>query len=206
MADTTVFDPTQSPALGDTNAILEEGQGFAQQTIPLQLGGLLEALAQLRAKAAGSVADIMPGILGPLASLREQYGQSSQAIARRLGYAGGGQVERGRQRLLAGATRQYASLLEQGQQEGFAGQLNVLGGFQPLLSGAASPPSVSTSYKPWTGGPALGASVGNILSLVNQLQGGPVASAGEAQAAVEAFRTGPGAAGLEPQPLGEPFT
>ncbi len=130
-----------------TADILKQGGDIAQSTIPFNVAGFLNALNTLRARAQGSTAELMPDIIGQLSDLRGQYAESSRAVSRRLGFSGGGQVERERGRLLGTASRQYANLLAGQQQSALAGQENLLGGFQPLLSGAAAPPSVSTEER-----------------------------------------------------------
>lgn len=124
--------------------ILREGRQLALQGVPLQVGNILSSLAELRARAAGSTAEILPDVIGQLGQLRSQYGGASQALARRLGYAGGGQVDREQGNLLGQATRQYGATITAQQQAGMASLINLLGGIQPQISGAARPPAVST--------------------------------------------------------------
>lgn len=124
--------------------ILREGRQLALQGVPTQVNNLLTSLAELRARASGSTAEILPDILGQLGQLRSQYSGASQALARRLGYAGGGQIDREQGNLLAGAVGQYGSAITQQQQAGMAALINMLGGIQPQIAGAARPPSVST--------------------------------------------------------------
>ena len=125
--------------------ILKRGRELALQGVPLQISNLFEALAQLRARAAGSTAEILPSIIGQLSQMRAQYSGASQAIARRLGFAGGGQTEREQGKALAGATRQYGGLITGQQQTSFAALIKQLSELQPSLSAAARPPSTSTS-------------------------------------------------------------
>jgi len=140
---------TAPPDLFSNQDLLTQGRNLATSSIPLQLGGLFEALAALRSKAAGSPSTILPGVISQLGGLRNTYAQASQALARRLGPSGGGQLQRGQQGLLTQATRQYAGLLGTGQQEGFTGLLNTTGGLQPTLSGAARPPNIGERQSPF---------------------------------------------------------
>jgi hypothetical protein len=176
--------------------ILQRGRTLAQQTVPLQVSNLLDALGQLRARAAGSTAEIFPDIMGQLGQLRAQYSGASQALARRLGYAGGGQTERDQGRALAQATQQYGSLITQQQQAGFAQLLNTLGGLQPQLSGAARAPSVTTrtpgdveggTINPALYGKALASLVGTGRQIYDYYAG-PRADAANAASTIEGFR------------------
>ena len=134
-----------TPQVASTEDILAQGRGIALSGVPLQVGGLLEATNQLRARSTGSTASIFPAILGQLGDLRKQYATASQALARKLGPAAGGFTKRGQKQLLGQAGQQYASLLDKSQQEAFAGLLNTQAGFQPTLGSAARAPVVSTS-------------------------------------------------------------
>lgn len=166
------------PVFGDQNAdqnpllssedLLTKGRELAIGGVPLQLGGLLEALAQLRARAAGSPAAILPSVIGQLSDLRGQYANASQAISRRLGFSGGGQNTLGRQRLLTQAGSQYANLFGQQQQQGFSGLLNTEGAIQPALSGAARPPSTGVRTSPFDAS-LVGTAAFNIGKLAQRL-------------------------------------
>lgn len=157
----------QNPLLSSED-LLTRGRELAISGVPLQLGGLLEALAQLRARAAGSPAAILPSVIGQLSELRGQYANASQAISRRLGFSGGGQTTRDRQRLLTQTAGQYANLFGQQQQQGFSGLLNVQGAIQPALSGAARPPSTGARTSPFDTSLA-GTAAFNIGKLAQQL-------------------------------------
>jgi hypothetical protein len=154
-AGSTTTGGTTGPNTPDSGAVissadvLTQGAEMAQQGIPLQLGGLLDSLAQLRARATGSTADILPGIIDQLASLRSGYAGATQAIAKRLGFAGGGQTVRASAADLAQATQAYQALIQQGQQKAQADIINVEGKFQPLLSGAARAPNVGVRTSPF---------------------------------------------------------
>lgn len=157
----TVEQQTSSPQFGGqtrpaaltSEDMLTQGREMALQGVPLQIGGLLSALSQLRARASGSTAANFPQIMGQLSDLRSTYAAASQAISRRLGFAGGGQVEREKGNLLARAGGQYANLLSGAQQEGFSGLLNLTSGVQPQISGTARPAQTSTAtrYNPFAG-------------------------------------------------------
>ncbi len=150
-------------------AILQEGRNLAVAGVPLQVSGVLEALAALRAKASGSAAEILPSIIDRLSALRGQYSGASQAIARKLGYAGGGQTEREQGKALAGATRQYGGLIQGEQQAGLAGMYKTLGGFSPLVSGVAREPSRSLSTSPFaTNAEGLGSLLAGTPGLITQ--------------------------------------
>lgn len=125
--------------------MLRQGREVAQESLPLQISNALSTIQQLRARATGSTAELFPELRGQLGQLRAQYAGATQALSRRLGFAGGGQTTRDQGNLLSQATRQYGGMLAQRQQEGFAALTNTLSGFQPQLSGAARPASVSTS-------------------------------------------------------------
>ena len=136
---------TEPTSLIGSEDLLTRGRALALEGVPLQISSLFEALAQLRARAAGSTAEILPSIIGQLSQMRAQYSGASQAIARRLGFAGGGQTEREQGKALAGATRQYGGLITGQQQTSFAALIKQLSELQPSLSAAARPPSTSTS-------------------------------------------------------------
>lgn len=165
-------DDAEGVPLLTSEQILEQGRALALSGVPLQLSNLLNTLAQLRARAQGSTAEIFPAISRQLNDLRTQYSDASAALARRLGASGGGQVERGRQRLLGQATTRFARTAGQAQQEGFAGLLNVLSGIQPFLSGAARPPNVSVATSPFNTGQA-GEGIAGLISLAQRLQPNP---------------------------------
>lgn len=135
-------------ALLSSEDILKRGRELALMGVPLQVSNLFESLAQLRARATGSTAEIFPAIISQLSALRSQYASASQAISRRLGFAGGGQVKREQGKALAGAARQYGELVAKDQQTSFANLINTLSGLQPALSGNARPPNVSTKDIP----------------------------------------------------------
>ena len=156
-------------ALLSSEDVLTRGRELALQGVPLQLSNLFEALAQLRARATGSTAEIFPAIIGQLSQLREQYSGASQAIARRLGFAGGGQVKREQGKALAGAARQYGGLIAGDQQASFANLINTLSGLQPALSGAARPPNVSTRDMP-VDMSAQGAGIANMISAARRIE------------------------------------
>jgi hypothetical protein len=157
--------------------ILQKGRELAISGVPFQVATLLAALSQLRARAHGSTATILPSISRQLNDLRTQFGDASQALSRRLGPAGGGQHERGRQRLLTDASSQFARLLSQSQQQGFAGLINVTGGIQPQFSGAARAPSVTTGASQFN--PALqGEGIASLVSLAQQFQNNTEAPTG----------------------------
>ncbi len=146
-----------------TADILAQGRNLAEAGVPLAVGGVLESVNALRAKSVGSSAEILPSIVENLAQLRSQYGDASKAVARKLGYAGGGQVTRERQKLLGTATRQYAGLIQNAQQQGVAGLNQVEGGFAPLVSGVAREPSRSQATSPFdASGTAEG--IGSLLA------------------------------------------
>ncbi len=164
-------DGSTSGAPGESNPgnalssadILAQGRNLAEAGVPFAVGGVLESVNALRAKAVGSSAEILPSIVENLAQLRSQYGDASKAVARKLGYAGGGQVTRERQKLLGTATRQYAGLIQNAQQQGVAGLNQVEGGFAPLVSGVAREPSRSQATSPFdASGTAEG--VGSLLA------------------------------------------
>lgn len=178
-------------ALISNEDVLKRGRELAIAGVPLQVGSLFDALNRLRAQAKGSTAEIFPQVLGQLSTLRKTYSDASSAISRRLGYAGGGQVTRGRQAALGSAAGQYGSLITQGQQAAFANLLNNLGGFQPALSGAARAPNLSTTTK----APDL-TNVGTGLAgftSASKLFGsaGSANTAAQAAAAVQGFRNNP---------------
>ena len=156
-------------ALLSSEDILKRGRELALLGVPLQVSNLFEALAQLRARASGSTAEIFPAIIGQLSQLREQYSGASQAIARRLGFAGGGQVKREQGKALAGAARQYGGLITGDQQTSFANLINTLSGLQPALSGGARFPRVSTQNRPIDFS-AQGAGIASIVSAARRLQ------------------------------------
>jgi hypothetical protein len=164
----------ETPQLLSSEDILQRGRELALQGLPLQVSNLLAALGTLRARAAGSSAEILPQIIGQLGQLRSQYVGASQALARRLGFAGGGQVEREQGRTLAQATTQYGGLFSGAQSAALSNLINTLGGLQPQLSGAAAPPRVSTS----TAGGDLslyGAGLANIVAMARRIQNRPIA-------------------------------
>jgi hypothetical protein len=127
--------------------MLYQGRTLATNAAPFQVEGLLSALNQLRSRAAGSTASNFPAIISQLSDLRSTYGAASRAISRKLGFAGGGQVEREKSSLLARAGGQYGSLLQGAQAEGFSGLMNTQGAVQPFLSGSARPPVTSTAQR-----------------------------------------------------------
>src|SRR5712691_7344095 len=129
--------------------ILKQGRELAISGIPLQLSNLFDALGQLRARATGSTAEIFPSIIGQLSDLRGQYGAASQALSKKLGYGGGGQVERGKGQLLSQATSKYAGLIQKGEESGYSNLLKTLGGLVPTLSGGARAPSTSVNTAPY---------------------------------------------------------
>lgn len=170
-------------ALISSEDVLTQGRKLVLQGVPLQVSSLYDALAKLRATAAGSTAEIFPQIIGQVSALRNQYSSASQAVARRLGYAGGGQTTRARQGLLANAGRQYGGLIEGQQQAGFANLVNALSAEQPALSGAARPPSTGVSTKPQDFS-LQGAGLAGLISTAQALQnahGGGVNPAGAPQ-------------------------
>lgn len=150
--------------------ILKRGRALALQGVPLQVSNLFEALAQLRARAAGSTAEILPSIIGQLSQMRAQYSGASQAIARRLGFAGGGQTEREQGKALASATRQYGGMITGQQQTAYANLINQLSALQPQLSGAARPPSVRTQEGPQPNLALQGAGIASMISTARQIQ------------------------------------
>lgn len=164
------FDPNQPPPLISSEDVLTRGRALATQGVPLQISNLFEALAQLRARAAGSTAEILPSIIGQLSQMRSQYSGASQAIARRLGFAGGGQTEREQGRALAGATRQYGGLITGHQQTSYANLINQLSALQPQLSGAARPPLVRTQEGPQPNLALQGAGIASMIRTARQIQ------------------------------------
>ncbi len=135
-------------ALLTSEDILKHGRELALMGVPLQISNLFESLAQLKARASGSTAEIFPAIIGQLSQLREEYSGASQAIARRLGFAGGGQVQREQGKALGTAARQYGGMITKDQETSFANLINTLSGLKPALSGAARDPDVSVSSRP----------------------------------------------------------
>jgi len=181
-------DPT---ALLSSEDILTAGRALAVKGVPLQIGSLFDALNKLRARARGSTAEIFSDITPQLSALRGQYAGASSAIARRLGYAGGGQVKRAQQGELSKAARQYGSLITQGQQGGFTNLLNTLGGFQPALSGAARAPSVTTRNLP-TDLRNVGTSLASFGSAARTLNNSfNTSTAAQAAATIQGFRNNP---------------
>lgn len=163
-------DLEQKGGLLSSEAILSRGRALAQQGVPLQIGSLFEALAQLRARAAGSTAEILPSIIGQLSQMRAQYAGATQAIARRLGFAGGGQTEREQGKVLAGAARQYGGLITGQQQTSYANLINQLSAIQPALSGAARPPNVRTQEGPQPDLALQGAGIASLISTARRIQ------------------------------------
>lgn len=170
--------PVPVPAIPSSEAILQQGRGLALSGVPLQLGSLLEALAELRAKSTGSTATIFPQITTQIDDLRKQYAQASRALARRLGAAGGGFRQRNQTQLLSQASRQYGNLLAGQQQEGFAGLLNTLGNLQPFLGASARASQVSTQpgrpVNPAVSG-AAAADLAEVAGRIFQSSGTPTA-------------------------------
>jgi hypothetical protein len=191
-----VVTPDQYNEEEQSAEILREGRQLAQQGVPLQVSSLLSAVQQLRARAAGSTAEILPDIVGQLSQLRAQYAGASQAIARRLGYAGGGQTERQQAGTLGQAVRQYGGAITQQQQAGMASLINLLGGIQPQIAGAARPPSVSTRDPGETPGanfqPSIyGRALQNLLStgrVIYDYYQGPRADAANAANTIAGYR------------------
>ena len=163
-------DVSKPPPLVSSEDILKRGRELALGGVPLQVSGLLEALAQLRARASGSTADIFPSIIGQLSALRTQYAGASEAIAKRLGYAGGGQVKREQTQALAGAAQQYGGLIAGNQTASFANLINTLSGFQPALSAGARAPQVSIQPGPPVNFGAQGAGLASIIGAAKQIQ------------------------------------
>jgi hypothetical protein len=150
--------------------ILAQGRNLALQGVPLAVGGVLESVNALQAKANGSAAEILPSVIENLGQLRGQYAGASQAIGRKLGYGGGGQTLRAQQANLAGATRQYAGLIQNAQQQGVAGLNQVEGGFAPLVSGVAREPSKSQSTSPFdTNAAAIGGLAASLPGVVKNI-------------------------------------
>lgn len=149
--------------------ILGRGRELALAGVPLQVGSLFEALAQLRARAAGSTAEIFPSIIGQLSQLRGQYAGASQAIARRLGFAGGGQVQREQGKALGTAASTYGGLITGVQQTSFANLINSLSGLKPALSGDARDPNVSTAGRP-TDFSLQGAGIASMIDTARKIQ------------------------------------
>lgn len=149
--------------------VLTRGRALALEGVPLQVSNLFEALAQLRARATGSTAEIFPAIITQLSQLRSQYAGASQAIARRLGFAGGGQVEREQGKALATAAGQYGGLIAGSQEKSFAALINRLSALQPALSGVARPPSVSTKEVPQDFA-LQGAGIAGMISAARNIQ------------------------------------
>ena len=187
--DTTVGLPDESKPLLSSEDILKRGRELALRGLPLQLSNLLDAIAQLRARATGSTAEIFPSIMGQLDTLRSQYGDASQALARRLGFAGGGQTVRAQQGMLGQATKQVAGLIGQSQQASFANLIRTLGGLQPALSGAARPPSITTKSSPFDA-TNQGTGLAAILSTAKELQ---AYSANQPKTGVQPYSTLPAA-------------
>lgn len=140
----------QGPGLLSSEDMLARGRALGLASVPLQVSNLFDSLAQLRARASGSTAEIFPAIIGQLSQLRHQYSGASAAIAKRLGFAGGGQTTREQGKALGTATTQYGGLITGDQQTSFANLINTLSGLKPGLSGEARDPNVSTSssFKP----------------------------------------------------------
>ena len=159
---------TGSGATLSSADVLAQGRNLGLAGVPLATGGSLEAVNALRAKATGSSAEILPSIIENLGALRKQYSGASQAVARKLGYAGGGQTEREKQKLLGSATKQYAGLIQGGQQQGVAGLNQVESGFAPLVSGVAKAPSSGISTSPFDSG-ALAEGLGSLFTGVPDL-------------------------------------
>ena len=164
-----VGDAVDSGGLLSSEDILKRGRELALLGVPLQVSNLFEAIAQLRARASGSTAEIFPAIIGQLSELRGQYAGASQAIARRLGFAGGGQVKREQGKALASASQRYGGLLVKDQTACFANLINTLSGLQPALSGAARPPNVSTKDVPQDFS-QQGAGIASMISAARKLE------------------------------------
>ena len=162
-------DPFGEPPLLSSEEVLKRGRALALQGLPLQVSNLLATLGTLRARAAGSSAEILPQIIGQLSDLRSQYTGASQAIARRLGFAGGGQVEREQGRALGQATGQYGKLFTGTQSSALSNLLNTLSGLQPTLSGAARPPNISTREAA-VDLSQYGTGIANIVNVARQIQ------------------------------------
>ena len=158
-----------SGGLLSSEDILKRGRELALMGVPLQISNLFESLAQLRARATGSTAEIFPAIISQLSQLREQYSGASRAIARRLGFAGGGQVKREQGKALAGAARQYGGLIAGDQQTSFANLINILSGMKPALSGEARSPNVSTREMP-VDFSQQGAGIASMVSAARRLE------------------------------------
>lgn len=152
---------TDTPVYGSQH-MATVGREMALGGVPLQVGSLLSAIAQLRARAAGSPGEILPAVLGQLGQMRTQYAQASQAINRRLGYGGGGQVQREQANLLGQAGQQYGRLFTAEQLTATANLLNTLTAFQPGVSGAARPPQVRSADTPFNAAP-YGAGIASIV-------------------------------------------
>lgn len=180
-------DATSSRPLSSQD-ILTRGRALAVQGVPFQLASLFAALDQLRARARGSTAAIFPVVSRQLNDLRSQYSAASSALARRLGAAGGGQTQRGRQQLLGRTARQVGDLLSSTQQQGATGLINVLGSFQPLLSQSAREPSVQTGQASPFNFQAAGAGIQGLISLAQQLGTTP---AQRAESTLAGFRSNP---------------
>lgn len=161
---------THTAGVQDTQEVLRRGRELGQAGVPLQVSNLLSSVAQLRARAAGSTAEIFPDVIDRLQDLRTQYAGASQAISRRLGFAGGGQVERAKGQLLGQAAEQYGGLLEKQQKAAMANLIQTLGGLQPSLSGAARAPSVSIRTGPNTDAPLFGAGLASLVNTGQNLQ------------------------------------
>ena len=156
-------------ALISSEDVLKRGRELALMGVPLQVSNLFESLAQLRARATGSTAEIFPAIIGQLSQLREQYSGASQAIARRLGFAGGGQVKREQGKALSTAARQYGGMITGDQQTSFANLINMLSGLKPALSGEARAPNVSTREIP-TDFSQQGAGIASMVSAARRIE------------------------------------
>ena len=102
--------------------------------------------------------------------MRAQYSGATQAIARRLGFAGGGQTEREQGKALAGVTRQYGGLITGQQQTAYANLINQLSALQPQLSGAARPPQVRTQEGPQPNLALQGAGIASMISTARDIQ------------------------------------
>lgn len=194
-------------ALLSSEDILKAGRGLAIKGIPLQVGNLFTTLNKLRARASGSTAEIFSDLTPQLNALRTQYAGASEAIARRLGFAGGGQVKKGQQAELGKVAGQYGRLITQSQTGAFSNLLNTLGGFQPTLSGAARAPNVNTRNLP-TDLSRVGASLAGFGSAARALNNRfNVSTAEQAAATIQGFRNNPEfAIGEVPLPTVEPFT
>lgn len=159
---------TPRPVYGSTK-VSQVGREMALGGVPLQVGSLLAALAQLQARAAGSPGEILPTVLTQLGQLRQQYTDASQAINRRLGYGGGGQGRREQAKLLGHAGQQYGQLFAGEQLTALANLLSAQAAFQPGVSGAARPPLVSVKDMPFNAAP-YGAGLASMLSTARTIR------------------------------------